>query len=340
MEIKMKIVIFEIEQWEYDNFKQLSQDHEVQYIFETLSKDNVEQFKDADIISTFIYSKLDRKVLEKFNHLKFIATRSTGFDHIDIQYCNEKGIFIANVPVYGENTVAEHVFALLLTISHHMYEAIDRTKKGDFSIHGLRGFDLKNKVMGVIGTGNIGQQVIQIAKGFNMKVIAHDIKRKEKLANELDFQYVPFDKLLNKSDIISLHVPANHSTENLIAEEQFNKMKQGVILINTSRGQIINSSDLTQALAEGKVEAAGIDVLPEEPVIREEAELLRSIYEEKHDLQALLTDCALLRLKNVIITPHNAFNTQESIQRILQTTVENLQSYIQGSPENIVNEPK
>jgi D-lactate dehydrogenase len=332
----MRIVIFEVEDWEREAFEALAKDHDLKFVPSALTTKNVERYSDAEAISCFIYSEVGADVLEQLDSLELIATRSTGYDHIDLDYCQEHGITVSNVPTYGDNTVAEHVFGLLLTISHNLVQAIDRTRRGDFSLEGLRGFDLLGKRLGVVGTGNIGQCVIQIARGFSMEVVAYDVKPIDDLAARLGFCYVDMDELLSTSDIVTLHVPANKHTYHLLSEDEFNKMKQGAVVINTSRGSVIDNRALALALAEGRVAAAGLDVLPEEPLVREEAELLRSIFREKHDLETLLANHILLRLRNVVITPHNAFNTREAIQRILETTVDNIVTYAQGEPQNIV----
>jgi D-lactate dehydrogenase len=335
----VKITVFELEDWERSAFEPLdSGDNELELLADPLSVDNATEYADAEVISTFIYSRLDRPVLEKLDHLKLIATRSTGYDHIDLDYCAERGIAVANVPTYGENTVAEHVFGLLLVLSHKLDQAIDRTRKGDFSPRGLQGFDLQGRTMGVIGTGNIGQHVARIARGFEMCVVAFDVKPDPEAADRLGFEYVEFDELLRRSDVISLHVPLNDKTRNLISHEQFERMKPGVVIINTSRGSVVDARALIRALAEGKVAGAGIDVLAEEPVIREEAELLRSVYERSHDLEALLADHVLIRLRNVVVTPHSAFNTREAVGRILDTTVENISACLRGEALNVVND--
>lgn len=334
----MKITIFELEDWERKVFERLAEEHELELLAEPLSRKTASDHAQADVISTFIYSPLDREVLEQLPNLKLIATRSTGFDHVDLEYCQQNNIAVCNVPTYGENTVAEHVFGLLLTLSHRLDQAVDRTRKGDFSPRGLQGFDLEGRTLGVIGTGNIGRHTIRIANGFGMNVIAHDLKPDEELAREFGFEYVEFDELLQRSDVISLHVPSNSQTRHLLSHEQFDQMKEGVVIINTSRGDVINNQALVRGLAEGKVQGAGLDVLPEEPIIREEAELLRSVYQRKHDLDALLADHVLIRLRNVIVTPHSAFNTREAVSRILETTIDNIEAYHGREPRNIVNQ--
>lgn len=333
----MKIALFEVEDWEREAFAELEADHEVQFHHEELDEDTIRDAADADVISTFIYSKLNRSVLEQCRNLKLVTTRSTGFDHVDVDYCKEHGISVANVPVYGENTVAEHVFALLGAISHHLVEAVDRTRRGDFSQQGLTGFDLQGKTIGVVGTGNIGRIAARIARGYDMTVLAFDVAPDEDAARELGFQYVEMDDLLARADIVTLHVPGNDKTKDLISGDEFAKMKDGVVLINTARGSTVNVQALLRALSTGKVRAAGLDVLPEEPVIREEAEVLRSYFHKEHNLDTLLANHILLRMKNVIITPHSAFNTREAVQRILDTTYENIVAFARGEPVNIVN---
>ncbi len=333
----MKITIFELEEWERQAFERLRERHDVALLDRPLTARTAAEHADAEAVSTFIYSRLDRTVLEQLPRLKLIATRSTGYDHIDLDYCEQHDVTVCNVPTYGDSTVAEHVFALLLTLSHKMDQAIDRTRKGDFSPRGLQGFDLQGKTFGVIGTGSIGRHAIRIARGFGMEVIGCDVKPDEEAAAQLGFTYVGMDELLRRADVISLHVPSTPKTRHLLSHEQFEQMKQCAIIINTSRGDVIDSQALVRGLAEGKVCGAGLDVLPEEPVIREEAELLRSVYERKHNLDALLADHVLIRLRNVVVTPHSAFNTREAVSRILETTVANIESYVQGEGQNIVN---
>jgi len=335
-----KIVFFETEKWECDVLRHVCCDYDIVFTEDELDEKTAQTYKDADIISPFVHSELTRPILEQFEHLRFIATRSTGFDHIDLDYCNENAIAVSNVPVYGDNTVAEHVFALLLAISHNIPEAVNRTRRGDFSQAGLRGFDLQDKTLGVIGTGNIGKRVVEIAQGFRLNVLAFDPKPDKAFAEKQGLSYVDMDDLLAQSDIITLHVPGSKHTHHLLCDAEFNKMKDGAVLINTARGSVVDVKALLHALADGKIAAAGLDVLPEEPSIREEAELLRSFFSEKHDLETLLADHVLLRMRNVIITPHSAFNTTEAVERILKTTGENIHAFVDGKPQNIVNEPK
>jgi D-lactate dehydrogenase len=332
----MKIHVFETEGWEREPFRSLEDKHELSFTSDALSADNAADHADAEAVSTFIYSALGADVLDALPALRSVASRSTGVDHIDLGRCRERGITVCNVPSYGANTVAEHVFGLLLMISHRLEEAVQRTRSGRFDSHGLQGFDLKGRVMGVVGTGDIGRETIGIARGFGMEVLAFDVKPDEAAARELGFDYVALDELLARADVVSLHVPENPQTHHMIDQPQFERMKDGAVLINTARGTLVNTRALARALAEKKIAAAGLDVLPEEPVIREEAELLRSVYERHHDLEHLLANEVLAHLRNVVITPHSAFNTREAVRRILDTTVENLRACAEGRPQNVV----
>lgn len=332
----MKIVVFEVESHEAPAFLTLEGRNELVLLEGPLRAAEAERFADAEIISTFIYSQLGRDTLEKMPALKAIATRSTGFDHIDTSYCAEHGVTVVNVPSYGENTVAEHVFALLLTISHRMLQAVERARHGEFSPIGLQGFDLKGKTLGVVGTGAIGRHVIRIAQGFEMIVVANDIRPDPALAAHLGFRYASLDDVLGACDILTLHVPATPETANLISDAQFALMKDGAVLINTSRGSVVEPRALIEALRRRKLSAAGLDVLPDEPAIREEAELICSCFGGQRDLRNLVADHVLLRMPNVVVTPHSAFNTREAVGRIVETTIENIERFLAGSPRNVV----
>lgn len=333
----MKIVVFELEDWERKMLDRLRDEHELMLTSEPLNTQVREDFVDADAISTFVYSDVSAGSLSQLKNLKLLATRSTGFDHIDIRYCRENRITVCNVPAYADETVAEHVFALLLSISHKVVESVGRTRTGDFSQDGLRGFDLRGKTMGVIGTGSIGRNVVRIARGFGMNVVAFDLKPDEEFASSMGFRYVDMDDLLSSVDVLTLHVPATEKTRHLISKSEFSKMKDGSILINTARGEIVDVQALLEALASKKIAAAGLDVLPEEPTIREEAELLHYIFAEQHDLRTLFADHMLVHRPNALVTPHNAFNTCEAVTRLLNTSAENIVSFAKGEPQNVVS---
>ena len=288
-----------------------------------------------DVLSVFIYSRLDKIVLGRARRLKFIATRSTGFDHIDLGVCARRGIQVSNVPYYGENTVAEHTFALILALSRKVHQAHVRAARGDFSFEGLQGFDLKGKTFGVIGTGHIGLHAIRIAKGFGMRVIAHDVFPNAFLADTLGYEYVDFDTLLSHSDIISLHAPYRKETHHMINAGNIGRIKKGALLINTARGGLVDTEALARALDNGTLSGAGLDALEGEDLIKEERQILVKDFSTEH-LRTLLQNHILLNRDNVVITPHIAFNSKEAFQRILDTTVGNIAAFLRGRPENLV----
>ena len=333
----MKIVVFEAEAREQSAFKPLAATHEVVFVAAPLKSDNADVYADADTASTFIYSDLNRVVLEKLRGLRLIATRSTGYDHIDLEYCETKRIAVANVPTYGENTVAEHVFALLLALAHRLPEAVERARSGRFSPAGLEGFDLAGKTIGVVGTGHIGRHVVRIAKGFSMDAVAFDVNPDEAYARELGFRYLSFDQLSAVSDVVSLHAPATAETHHLLSAGAFERMKDRVIVINTARGSLIDAHALIMALRSGKVAGAGLDVLADEPLIREEAELVSARSSRASMICAdVVADHILLHMPNVIVTPHSAFNTREAVMRIVEVTVANIEVFVSDRAQNIV----
>ncbi len=333
--MKQKILFVELEPWEIAWLEPRLQNHDV-----TLSEEKLENCmdlaKDVSILSNFIYSPVSRAELEQMPSLSLIATRSTGFDHIDVAAAKEHGVVVTNVPDYGNHTVAEHTFALLLALSRRLPESIERTRQARFSPDGLRGWDLAGKTLGLIGVGGIGRHVAKIAKGFDMNVLAYQRTPDDVLSRELGFSYVSIDELYTKSDVVSLHAPENESTHHLLDSEAFGKMKDGVVILNTSRGGLIDTRALLGALESGKVKAAGLDVLEEEGLIKEERQLLSRDYDKAH-LQSALEGHILLSHPNVIVTPHSAFNSQEALERILKTTLENIEAFAKGSPSNQVN---
>ena len=288
--------------------------------------------KEVEIISIFFKGKIGKEELERFPSLKMIAIRSTGFDNIDTEICKERGIVVSNVPNYGENTVAEHTFALILALSRKICLAHEQVSKtGTFTRENLRGFDLYEKTLGVIGTGRIGMNVIKIAKGFNMKILAYDPFPKPEMAEILGFQYQEFNSVLKESDILTLHAPQNQYTYHMINNDNIERIKRGSFLINVARGGLIETEALIKALKEGIVEGAGLDVLEEEDLVGKEKSLN---IDSVPKLQTLLWDQYLINHPKVLITPHNAFNTKEAFVRIQDTTIENIKRFMAGDPIN------
>ncbi len=336
----MNIAMFETEEWERQACLRLEPRYRVRYVAEPLDERNAADFSDAEVVSPFVNSRLDAAALSHFPKLKLIATRSTGYDHIDLRHCATHDIAVSNVPDYGDSTVAEHVFTLLLAVARNLLEAVERTRRGPFTQAGLRGMELRDRVIGVIGTGRIGLRVIEIARGFGMKVIAYDLHADEAAASRLGFSYTKLDQLLSDSDVLTLHVPATSGTHRMISDREFSRMKQGAILINTARGDIVDAEAMVRALASGKLRGAGLDVLPHEPLIREEAAIFHEgAVKDADDFKALAANHVLLRIPNVIVTPHNAYNTDAALQRIIETTLANIESFARGTPQNVVSPP-
>ena len=329
-----KIAFFEIEEWEKPYLKEKLKGHKLYFFDDVLNENNVNKAKDLDIISIFIYSKINKKILDKLKKLKLISTRSTGFDHIDLKECKKRRITVSNVPQYGENTVAEHTFALILNLTRKIHKAWERTRRLDFSQTGLRGVDLRGKTLGVVGSGSIGEHVIRMANGFEMKVIAFDVFKNKKLAKKLNFKYVGFDYLLKNSDIITLHCPYNKHTHHLINKKNINIIKKGALLINTARGALVETDALVNALDKGILGGAGLDVLEEECYIKEDHQVMSKNFPKKCDMKTIIENHILAKKDNVIVTPHNAFNSIEALQRILDTTLENIKGCLKGKVVN------
>ena len=336
----MKIVFFETKDYERKFFEEQLREHELVFYTFPLNEETADYIKDADIVSVFVFSKVNAKVISKMKNVKLIATRSTGYDHIDLEFAKKANIKVCNVPTYGTESVAEHTFALILTISRRIFESIERTRKGNFENSDLIGFNLEGKTLGIIGAGRIGRRVAEIAKAFKMRVIAYDIFKNEEEAKRIGFEYVDLDTLLRESDIITLHANLTKENYHMLNEEAFEKMKDGVIIINTARGALIDTKALIKYLKLGKVKACALDVLEEEAAEKEEIRLLYENKLEKEQLAKLLANHILIEMedekKNVLITPHNAFNSYESLKEILETTVKNIKSFIAGNPINLV----
>ena len=317
----MVITFFEINDIEKERFNKNLSGHSLRFFEETIQNVEQQKYLDSDVISVFIHSKVDEKTINKCENLKLIATRSTGTDHIDIDYTNSKNISVKNVALYGENTVAEHTFALMLSLSRKIHESYIETARGNFSTTGLMGFDLKDKTIGIIGGGRIGLHVARMARSFGMHVRVYDIHKDNFMAELINFKYLPLDELLMVSDIISLHVPLNTHTYHIINKDTISKMKDGVIIINTARGGLINNADLIDALEDGKIYGAGLDVLEGEEFLFEE-NISNSPIENA--AKVIVESTLLSKMPNVVITPHNAFNSIEAVHRIIDTTIENI----------------
>jgi D-lactate dehydrogenase len=289
-------------------------------VFDHLSEaDIIKNCADTEILSMFIETPIKRPLIEKLLALKLICTRSVGFDHIDLDACKERGIAVCNVPDYGSHVIAEHVFALLLSTIRHIPEGNLRVEGGTFDYHGLRGMSLRGKTIGIAGTGKIGRRVAQIAHGFGMKILATDQCRTLELVDLLGVEYVSFTELISRSDILTLHMPTTKDTEHVIDAKAFAAMKQGVILINTARGSLIDSSALLAALDSGKVGYALLDVLEHEQNFSENRKLVTHA--------------------RVITTPHIAFYADESMRNMYLDCFLTIDQWMQKhSPEHLVHD--
>lgn len=331
-----RVAFFEIPR-EEERYVKRSSIRKLDLLFfrEELREDHLDKIADVPILSIFIYSKITADRLDRLPNLKLIATRSTGYDHIDLDACRQRGILVCNVPRYGENTVAEHTFALILALSRNLHRGYLRALRRDFSMSGLTGFDLKGKTLGVIGAGHIGLHVIRMAKGFSMEVLAFDVRQDDFLAEVLDFRYVGFEDLLSRSDIISLHAPYTPKTHHMINMETVKKIKPGAILINTARGALVDTDALVWALDNKILAGAGLDVLEGEELIKEERAVLSQNFPIEQ-MRTLLQNHILMNREDVVITPHIAFNSREALQRILDTTLQNIEAFRQGAPMNLI----
>jgi len=280
----------------------------------------LERIGDAEIVFTN-KTPLSREVLGKARTVKFIGVLATGYNVVDTAVAKERGIIVTNIPTYGTAAVAQFVFALLLEICHHVWAHNEEVKKGawtncpDFCFWNYPLIELAGKTMGIIGLGRIGQAAAKIAQSFGMKVLAYDEYQNKALENET-LKYVELDELLAKSDVISLHCPLFDHTKGIINRTSIAKMKDGVIIINTSRGQLVVEEDLAEALNRGKVAGAGVDVVSTEPI---------------------KSDNLLLKARNCIITPHIAWAPKESRMRLMNIAVDNLKAFLKGTPVNVVN---
>lgn len=331
----MRIAFFEMnEDWEREYIKKNLKNHKLVFFDEELNKKNANKIKDFDLVSVFIYSDINKDVISHLS-TKAIITRSTGFDHIDLKACNEKKIKVYNVPRYGSNTVAEYAFALILALTRKIVKANEKVRKLDFNTNELRGVDIKGKILGIVGLGEIGTHVAEIARGFGMKILVSTRNEDAKIAKQIGFKYTNFNSLLKNSDIITFHVPLTPETRHMINKGNINLIKKGAYLINTSRGEVVETEAIIRALNKKILAGAGLDVLEAEELIKDERGLF-SRRHSKEQAREVLEGNILLKHENVIVTPHNAFNTKEALQRILDVTIQNVKNAINNKNENQV----
>lgn len=326
----MKVVFFDIKPYEKAAFekKLINTKIKAKFFEEKLNPDTSVLAKGADAVCIFVNDNAHKKTIDKLfeSGIKLIALRCAGFNNVDVEYANSKGIKVCRVPAYSPYAVAEHAIALLLTLNRKTHKGYIRTRDFNFSLNGLTGFDLHGKTIGVIGTGKIGQIFIKICEGFGMHVIAYD-----RYPNDsLKITYVSLEEIYRQSDIISFHCPLTDETFHMFNLGTINKVKKGVIIINTSRGALIDADALIEGIKNHSIGGAGLDVYEEE-----------SEYFYKDMSETVISDDKLSRLismPNVIVTSHQAFLTNEALDNIAETTVNNLLSF--RSKKSLENEIK
>lgn len=320
-----KIAFFDTKPYDKLWFDKLNTDYNIKYLDYKLTPDSAAAARGCKAVVAFVNDTINNETIDELCALgvKLIALRCAGYNNVDLKYAKDK-ISVVRVPVYSPYAVAEHTMALLLTLNRKIHKAFIRTRDFNFSLNGLTGFDLHGKTAGIIGTGQIGRIFIDICKGFGMNVIAYDPYPME----NSDINYVSLDKLFAESDIISLHCPLTKDTRYIINERSLAQMKEGVVILNTSRGQLIDSDALLQSLKDGKVRGAGLDVYEEETAF---------FFEDYSS--TIVQDDVLARLvsfPNVIMTSHQAFLTEEALQKIAEVTLFNLNQFYNG--EALTNE--
>ncbi|WP_439487632.1 2-hydroxyacid dehydrogenase [Algoriphagus sp.] len=329
----MKVAFFSTKSYDRQSFDKLlpRHKHEFTYFDPKLDSITAALAEGHDAICTFVNDHLDKAALTRLSEIGVsnIVLRCAGYNQVDLEKASELGFKICRVPAYSPEAVAEHALALIMTLARKTHKAYNRVRENNYSLEGLTGFNINGKTTGVIGTGAIGKAFCKIMLGIGCKVLAYDIKENEEL-KKLGVIYMPLDELLPQSDIISLHCPLNSDTHHLIDQQRLSQMKEGVVLINTSRGALIESKAVIQALKTKKVGNLGIDV-----------------YEQEEDLffqnrsEEILQDEDIARLMtfpNVLITGHQAFLTNEALYQISATTLKNLDELAEG--KSLTNEVK
>ncbi len=318
----MKIAFFGTHNYDrefFDRFNTRS-GHELRYFTPHLNEETVSLADDHDCVCVFVNDQVNAAVIERLaaGGVKLIATRSAGFNHIDLEAAKQNGLAVVRVPAYSPFAVAEHTVALILTLNRKTHRAYNRVREGNFSLDGLMGFDLQGKTIGVVGTGKIGRVFAGIMKGFGCDVLAYDVSQDASL-KEAGVQYLPLADLLRKSDIVSLHCPLLPSTHYMIRAETLAQMKPGAMLINTSRGGLVDTRAVIEALKSGHLGALGLDVYEEEG----------DLFFEDLSGQLLQDDvfARLLTFSNVLVTGHQAFFTAEALQAIAMTTLDNITEF-------------
>jgi D-lactate dehydrogenase len=329
----MRVILFSSRQYDIDTFTEANTTHHYELHFQEshLDAETAVLADGFDVVCPFVNDTVDAATLERLHQggTRLIALRSAGFNHVDLHAAQRLGIPVMRVPAYSPHAVAEHAVGLILALNRRLPRAAARTREGDFSLHGLLGFDLHGKTVGVVGTGMIGRVFGRIMAGFGMQVLAYDPGQPAEDLLALGARYVPLDTLLSESDVVSLHCPLVPDTYHLIDEAALASMKRGAMLINTGRGGLVESNALVGALKSGQLGNLGLDVYEEEG----------GLFFEDHSNLPLQDDvlARLLMFPNVIVTAHQAFFTREAMNEIAQTTLDNVAAWSGGTPRNVVS---
>ncbi len=327
----MNIAIFSTKSYdkEYFSMHNNNYNHTLTYFEAPLDTKTVSLTKEFDAVCVFVNDTIDAKTIAELakNGVQIVALRCAGFNNVDLEAAEKHNIIVVRVPAYSPHAVAEHAIALLFTLNRKTHKAYNRIRESNFSLEKLIGFDVYGKTVGIIGTGNIGKIFAEIIRGFGCRVLLYDIYPSEKL-QAAGFEYVSLETLYKESDIISLHCPLTEDTKHIINEESFHTMKEGVVIINTSRGGLINSQNAIEALKSGKLGALGIDVYEQEEHLFFK-DLSESIIQD--DIIARLTT-----FPNVLITSHQGFFTHEALTEIAETTLSNIANFEKGNVTNQV----
>jgi D-lactate dehydrogenase len=337
--VPTKVVLYDVHPTDEDAFRAAlpAPDFDLVLTEQGLTAETAGLAHDAQVIGMHVTSPVTAEVMQTMPQLRHVACRSTGYDHVDRTYTDSHDITVSSVPRYGESTVAEYAFLLLLAAARKLMLSAHSVRFGGGDPEKLMGHDLNGRTIGVIGTGKIGRHAIAIAKGFGMDVVAYDPFPNDAAARELGFRYLPLDELLAAADYLTLHAPATPETHHLLDATAFGRMKRGVILVNTARGSLIETAALIDALEQGIVGAAALDVIEGEEYLQLAPELsLLQRPQIGDEAKAVLGIDILHKLPNVLITAHNAYNTAEALGRIRDTTVANIKAWAAGQPSNLV----
>lgn len=322
----MKATVYSISPYEKPYFDTKGEKGGILFFLhkEPLTEGSISLAEGSDAIVVFANDQVTAGVLDKLHEsgVKFIATRSMGMDHIDLEKAKALGIKVANVPHYSPHSVAEHSVALMLALNRRLNQANQKVRNHDFELDGLVGFDMHGKTVGFLGAGEIGEVSVKILSGFGCKILIYDLEENKELIDKYQVKYESIEEVCKKSDIISIHAPLTKETKHLIDKEKINWMKKGVMLINTARGAICETEALIDGLKEGKIGYLGMDVYEHE----------KGLFFEDHSNDVVQDDLfiRLLGFKNVLITAHQAFLTHEAIKENMETTIQNLNDWAKG----------